>query len=1023
MTLEDIFHAALEIADSKDRHAYLDQACCGNIALRKEVAELLASHSRSQPFLDVPVAEQLQEETATVGFDPELNTTEASDLIGLTLDGKYKLVEAIGEGGMGTVFMAQQLAPIRRAVAVKVVKAGMDSKAVLARFEAERQALALMDHPNIAKVLDGGTTPAGRPYFVMELVKGVPITEFCDELKLSPRQRLELFVPVCQAIQHAHQKGIIHRDIKPSNVLIALYDDKAVPKVIDFGVAKATEHGLLTEESMMTGFGAVLGTPVYMSPEQASLNNLDIDTRSDVYSLGVLLYELLTGSTPVDRKSMVRAGLLEMLRVVREVEAAKPSEKLSTIGDARKVAENRGMDQAKLSKFFRGEIDCVVLKAIEKDLTRRYESANSFARDIERYLANEIVEARPASRGYRLRKFVSHHKVFVFTTLLVMTALFVGVIGTTWQAIRAEQARAAEMERAEGERLAKLEAEAAKELTAARLKQIENINDTVFDIFQGLDIRQAKADGKPIEAILALEIQKAGEKLDAKAIQDPDVLAKLRSRLGQTLISLGFDKEAIPFLKAAFEHRQSALGRDARETLATMNTLAMAYKGTGKLSEAVALAEEDYALAKAKHGPEHSSTLIRMNNLALAYSAAGQEQKALELHEKCLKIRRANLPPDDPAILHAMNNLASVYKAAGKMDLALPLQEEACEKMKANLGPDHVDTLTLMANLMRLYRDMGQSDKAIALGTDTLQRRRAKLGDDHPDTIMSLSNLALAYFKAGTPGRAVPILEEVLTAAQAKHGPEHPRTLTFMNNLAVNYAAIGQFTKARELYQQVLTIRRKTLGADHPATLTSINNLGNAYLTEKNYPQAIPLLQEALRRRLTTLPPDHPDTLASRKTLALAYEEAKDFALAEVCFREHYEAVKRKAGPESAEAVFSLRHVAENLVDQKKFAEAEPLSRECVAIYEKLDPLGWDLSKMLSFLGRVLLAQGKTTEAESVLLRAYDGLKRHQRTDKSARIQLKLTAQRLITLYTKTKKTDDLAKWQAEAKLHETPKD
>jgi serine/threonine protein kinase len=289
--------------------------------------------------------------------------------------GRYKLIEQIGEGGMGVVFMAQQTEPVKRVVAVKIIKPGMDSKAVLARFEAERQALAMMDHPNISHVLDAGSTDSGRPFFVMELVKGVPLTQYCDQRRLTPRDRLELFLPVCQAIQHAHQKGVIHRDIKPSNVLVALYDDKPVPKVIDFGVAKATGQAL-TEKTLLTAFGALVGTPEYMSPEQAELNNLDIDTRSDVYSLGVLLYELLTGSTPLDRKSLGKAALLEVLRIVREVEAPRPSAKLSSSEALPSIAANRNLEPARLTKLLEGELDWVLLKALEKDRSRRYETAN-----------------------------------------------------------------------------------------------------------------------------------------------------------------------------------------------------------------------------------------------------------------------------------------------------------------------------------------------------------------------------------------------------------------------------------------------------------------------------------------------------------------------------------------------------------------------------------------------------------------------------------------------------------------------
>jgi serine/threonine protein kinase len=432
---KSIFLEAIDQHAPEQWPAFLEQACGGDLQLQADVERLLRAQDDLGTFREQPR-----------GSEPTTIYHSLAEGPGAVI-GPYKLIEQIGEGGMGTVWMAQQLEPVKRVVALKLIKAGMDSKQIIARFEAERQALALMDHPNIARVLDGGATaPAsgypGRPYFVMDLVKGVPLTRYCDELRLTPRQRLELFIPVCQAIQHAHQKGIIHRDLKPSNVLVAQYDGKPAPKVIDFGVAKAAGQ-LLTEKTLLTGFGAIVGTLEYMSPEQADTNQLDIDTRSDIYSLGVLLYELLTGSPPFSRQDLEKAGVLEMLRVIREQEPSKPSTKLSTAEGLPTLAANRGIEPARLTKLVRGELDWIVMKALEKDRNRRYETPSALAEDIQRYLHEEPVRACPPSALYRCRKFVRRNKAAVAAALVVGLAL-----GAVFVAVRLahryEQQRLAE---------------------------------------------------------------------------------------------------------------------------------------------------------------------------------------------------------------------------------------------------------------------------------------------------------------------------------------------------------------------------------------------------------------------------------------------------------------------------------------------------------------------------------------------------------------------------------------------------
>src|SRR5208282_359226 len=435
-----VFAAALELPADK-RGAYLDQACAGDAALRGQVEALLRVHDEASNFFDklAPVAQpaaggEMAGSTGTIRI-PAIPSEKAGDRIG-----RYKLLQQIGVGGCGVVYMAEQEEPVRRRVALKVIKLGMDTKSVIARFEAERQALAMMDHPNIAMVLDAGATTTGRPYFVMELVRGTRITDYCDQNKLSTRARLDLFIKVCQAIQHAHQKGIIHRDIKPSNILVTLHDGVPVPKIIDFGIAKATE-GRLTDLTVYTDLHHFIGTPAYMSPEQAEMSGLDIDTRTDIYSLGVLLYELLTGGTPFDAKALLKSGLDEMRKTIRETEPLRPSTRLSTMlqADLTDVAQRHSVEPPRLVSLIRGDLDWIVIKALEKDRARRYETANGLAMDIQRHLRNEPIVARPQSSAYRFQKLVIRNKLAFTAAGGVAAALVLGVAGILWQWRQAER--------------------------------------------------------------------------------------------------------------------------------------------------------------------------------------------------------------------------------------------------------------------------------------------------------------------------------------------------------------------------------------------------------------------------------------------------------------------------------------------------------------------------------------------------------------------------------------------------------
>jgi serine/threonine protein kinase/tetratricopeptide (TPR) repeat protein len=772
--------------------------------LHRKVASLLAAHRQADSFLEQPAsplggtADDAPASAAPEGPPAEPKSTEQP---GLVLAGRYKLLEQIGEGGMGSVWMAQQTEPVKRLVAVKLIKPGMDSKQVLARFESERQAVALMDHPNIAKVLDAGAAPDGRPFFVMELVKGVPITKYCDEHRLTPRQRLELLVPLCQAIQHAHHKGIIHRDIKPSNVLVALYDDRPVPKVIDFGVAKATGQQL-TEQTLHTGFAAVVGTVEYMSPEQASFNQLDVDTRSDIYSLGVLLYELLAGSPPFTRKELEKAGMLEMLRVIREQAPSKPSTKLSTADGLPTLAANRGTEPKRLAALVRGELDWIVMKALEKDRSRRYETANGFAMDVQRYLADEPVQACPPSPWYRFRKFVRRNKRAVLAALLILLALVAGVIGTTWGLIRAEKANAdlaaknAELADEQAKVQARFElAQKAIALFHTGVSEDMLLKNAEFKELRTKLLKEAAGFYADLEKLLAGQTDAKSRKALAAAYFQ---LGELTDKIGSSVEALAVQRKALALRRelAAAEGADVETRLDVARSLGAEGGL-LYYTGdpTGALRACEELRDIATALED-ESATDAVRTVLAQSHVLSGYllRQTGKPAEALQAYQKALAIRQ-KLADAHPAVGKYQSDLAHTHNHIGllvlmwmgKPEEALTASRKALA-IQQKLADANPAVIAFQYGLAISYDHIGwcllnmgkpvEGAEADRKASDIMQ----KLVDDHPAITLFQAWLASFQFNIGRALDRQKRLAEAFTALEkglailqklAKADPNH----------------------------------------------------------------------------------------------------------------------------------------------------------------------------------------------------------------------------------------------------------
>jgi len=759
---------------------------------------------------------------------------------------------------MGEVWLAEQMEPVRRRVALKIIKAGMDTKEVVARFESERQALALMDHPTIAKVFDGGSTPEGRPYFVMEFVEGVPITEHCDQYQLSTAERLALLSQVCEGVQHAHQKAIIHRDLKPSNILVSVVDGKPLPKIIDFGIAKATGRRL-TDKTFFTELGAVIGTPEYMSPEQADYSGNDVDTRTDVYALGVLLYQLLTGELPFDSKELRALSYEDLMRTLRESEPPRPSSRLATVGDrAADIARSRRTEPGVLRRQLEGDLDAITLKALEKDRNRRYGTASDLASDLARYLAHEPVRATPPSPGYRLRKYVRRHRVgvTVASALVLLLLAFAGTMGLQARRIARERDRAnAERDRANLQR-----------------DRANRISEFMIRMFTVSDPSEARGNTVTAREIL----DKASGEIETGLAGQPELRNLLMDYMGETYVNLGLFAEARALVTRALEISRKALGPDHIETLRSANLLAKILAMTGNWEEAEAQFRSTYETQVRSLGPEHEQTLKSLVNLSIIASERGRDDDAERIGRAAVATLSRVRGPENFDTLVAKNSLAEFLTRQGgkaKLAEAEQLERDALAAQQRKFGPEHQETLHGIVTLAETLEMEGSHREEVeSLVRGVVEVSRRIVGAEHPDTLQAERHLADSLRDTGRLAESEQLDRKVLDLQRHVLGSSHPDTLSTLTSLARTLHAEGKLTEAEALTREALGVQRLMLGAQHRATLGTAEVLLTILLGERHLVEAESFGRETLDASRRGLRSDHP--MIPRLEYALASVDA-----------------------------------------------------------------------------------------------------------------------------------------------------
>ena len=840
------------------------------------------------------------------GFDPGATVDSAKAEVSPQQDlgsiGRYRLLSKLGEGGMGQVWLAEQSEPVQRHVALKLIRSGRYDRSALARFDLERRSLAIMEHPAIAKVFDADSTPEGQPYFVMEYVAGLPITTYCDQKRLTTRERIALFIQVCEGVQHAHQKAIIHRDLKPSNVLLVEVDGKPQPRIIDFGIAKPAEQ--IQGETMVTGLGGMVGTPGYMSPEQADPSISDVDTRSDVYSLGVILYELLSGALPFDPKKWRSRPFDEVLRELREDDPPSPSTKVSTDDHSSvAAAEKRNTDPKQLVSALRGDLDWITLKAVERDRNRRYATPLELAADLEHYLKNEPVSARPASRAYRLRKYVQRNRVAV--TAAAALVLLLAAFGVT-------------------------ELLQVRRITRER-DRANRISDFMSGMFKVSDPSEARGS-----AVTAREILDKGSKdIQSGLAKDPEVQAQMQYTMARTYSNLGLFGRAHELAQASLETRKRLLGDSNPATLESMNLLGAVLEREGKYTEAEKLVREALEREQRLLRPEDPRTMDAMDILAVIEDSEGRYADEEKLLRALLAIQSKKLGRDDPQTIRTLANLAGAVSSQGRWAEAERMYSDTLELERRVLGPDHPQTIATLYNSANNLQFESRYADAERVYREGLKIEERVLGPDHPQTANTLTTLGNALVNIeGKSAEAEALYRQSLAIEEKTVGDEHPYTMRAMEGLANLLLSKGQYAEAEQLHRKILAIRLKTLPPEHTDTLLSQYNLAEALRKEGRLAEAETLFRQTLEAQARTLGPENADTLATQTQIAKMLAAKNRYDEAEKLARETLATQQRVLGPQNPDSLNTLQFLGTTLVHGARYPEAQKNFEETIGAIE-----------------------------------------------------------------------------------------